>query len=319
MKTDSPPDPRLLVGWAGADDAAVYQMDDERALVLTTDFFPPMVDDPYEFGAVAAANALSDVFAMGGKPLVALNLVAFPAKTVALEVLGEILRGGHDKVREAGAVIGGGHSVVDEEIKYGLAVTGEVSPQKVWCNGDVRIGDVLILTKPLGTGLINSAVKADGDDGPAVKEAIRWMSTLNGIGIEHLHSADVGGVTDVTGFGLLGHASELAEGSPATLVIRASDVPGINGIEHYFQDRLKTRSARETRAYQADSIELDDSIDAWTNELLFDPQTSGGLIVSIRPEDAESTVERLRESGLERTTIIGEAVAREGETRVRVI
>lgn len=276
-----------------------------------------MVDDPYTFGMVAAANALSDVFAMGGRPLVALNLVGFPSKLLPLEVLGAILQGGADKVREAGAVVGGGHTVEDTEVKYGMAVTGEVHPDRVWKNGNVRPDDVLLLTKPIGTGLINGAVKQDAASGPAVAEAQRWMATLNGIGIEHVLAEDVVAVTDITGYGLLGHAREMAEGSAARLVIEARSVPRIGGIEAFFLDRLKTRAARETRAYMKDAIRIAETIDPWTQELLFDPQTSGGLLIAVRQEGAERLRDRLREAGLERTEIIGHATRwHAGEGRV---
>ncbi len=315
-----PKDDNLLVGYAGADDAAVYRINDHQAIVATTDFFPPMVDDPYAFGAVAAANALSDVFAMGGKPLVALNIVGFPSKKLPLEVLTAILQGGADKVKEAEAVIGGGHTVEDHEVKYGLAVTGEVHPDRIWANGTVRIDDAVILTKPLGTGLINSAVKVDGATGPAVDGAIRWMSTLNGTGISHLHAADTSCVTDITGFGLLGHARELAASSPATIVIDASLVPTIIGIEKYFQDRFKTRGARETREYTENSVSLPENLDPWRNEVLFDPQTSGGLLLTVRQEQADDLVKKLQDSGLEQAAIIGSVEAEKTPgLKVRVI
>jgi selenide,water dikinase len=302
---DQPKNSNLIVGFAGADDAAVYRLDDDRAIVVTTDFFPPMVDDPYSFGMVAAANALSDVYAMGGRPLVALNIVGFPAKMLPLSVLSEILQGGADKVRESGAVIGGGHTVEDHEVKYGLAVTGEVHPDKVWANGSIRVDDAVILTKPLGTGLINSGVKVDSVTGKSVDEAIRWMSTLNGLGISHLHEADVSCVTDITGFGLLGHAAELAAGSPGTIVIDDKSVPTIVGLEDFFQDRYRTRGARETREYTAGAVEVPASMSDWRNEVLFDPQTSGGLLITVRQEQADDLVKKLQDSGLEFTAVVG--------------
>lgn len=311
------PNDDLVVGYAGADDAAVYRIGDNRGLVVTTDFFPPMIDDPADFGEVAAANALSDVFAMGGRPLVALNIVGFP-KGLDLEILGEILAGGARKTAEAGAVIGGGHTVVDGEIKYGLAVTGEVALDRVWANGALRAGDAVILTKPIGTGLISSAVKRNADDGPAVKEAVRWMKTLNGLGIEHLHAADVSAATDVTGFGLLGHACELVGGG-ATLVIERDRVPRIPGVEAYFVDECKTRGSRESREFFGDRIGLPDDLDEWTRDLLFDPQTSGGLLVGVRPDEAESVVAGLRDAGLEHAAVIGDVRAREDDFDLRLV
>lgn len=307
----------LIVGYAGADDAAVYRIGDNRGLVVTTDFFPPMIDDPGLFGEVAAANALSDVFAMGGRPLVALNIVGFP-KGLDLDILGEILAGGARKTAEAGAVIGGGHTVVDGEIKYGLAVTGEVTLDKIWANGALRPGDAVILTKPIGTGLISSAIKAKADNGPAVQEAIRWMKTLNGTGIEHLHAADVSAATDVTGFGLLGHACELVGGS-TTLVIERDRVPRIPGIEEYFVDECKTRGSRESREYFGNRIGLPEDLDDWTRDLLFDPQTSGGLLVGVRPDEADHVVGHLRNAGLEHAAVVGDVRPREGEFDIRLV
>jgi len=312
-------DPRLLVGFHGADDAAVYKISDDFALVATTDFFPPIVDDPYAFGAIAAANALSDVFAMGGKPLVALNLVCFPTKTLPLEMLREILQGSTDKVAEAGAVVGGGHTIEDSEVKFGLAVTGSIHPDHIWRNGAVRPGDVLILTKPLGTGLVTSAIKSRAATGPAVDEAIRWMSTLNGVGIEHVKAASVSAVTDVTGFGLVGHGRELAEGGHATLVIEAASIPKLPGIEEYLSEDNLTGGAARNRRYNAPYVHVADTIDRWDEELLFDPQTSGGLLIAVRETGADDLCRKLRESGLEHATVIGHAVDRKADIRLEVI
>jgi selenide, water dikinase len=306
----------LIVGYAGADDAAVFRIGENRGLVVTTDFFPPMIDDPSDFGEVAAANALSDVFAMGGRPLVALNIVGFP-KGLDLDILGEILSGGARKAMEAGAVVGGGHTVVDSEIKYGMAVTGEVALDQVWANGALRVGDVVLLTKPIGTGLITSAVKTRSDDGPAVKEAIRWMKTLNGLGIEHLKAADVSAATDVTGFGLLGHACEFVGGA-GTLVIERDRVPRIPGVEDYFADDCRTRGSRESREFFGSRISLPDDLDDWDRDLLYDPQTSGGLLVGVRPHEADELVDRLRESGLELAAVIGDVRPREEGLDIRV-
>jgi selenide, water dikinase len=286
---------------------------------MTVDFFPPMVDDPRLFGQVAAANSLSDVYAMGGRPLVALNLVGFPSKKLSLEILAEILNGGAEKVHEAGAVIGGGHSVEDQEIKYGMSVTGEVHPDRVWKNGQVRRGDLLILTKPIGSGLICSGVKNQAACGAVVDEAIRWMTTLNGTGIEHLHAARVSAATDITGFGLVGHARELACGSGTTLVIRSADVPRIAGVEQFFDAALRTGGGRQTKEFVKPVVALPAALDEWSHELLHDPQTSGGLLVAIHPDDADRAVARLQESGLVYARVIGEAVAQEGDICVRVV
>lgn len=211
-------DENLMVGVETADDAAVYRVSDEVALIQTVDFFPPMVDDPYTFGQIAAANALSDVYAMGGEPRLALNVVAFP-NCLGAEVLGEILAGGASKVQEAGAVLAGGHSINDEEPKYGLCVSGFVHPDRIWKNGGAQAGDVLLLTKPLGVGLINTAVKAGMASAEAEKRAVESMSCLNKIAMEVLREAEIHSCTDVTGFGLTGHALETARASKASLVI----------------------------------------------------------------------------------------------------
>ncbi len=306
------------MGFGGADDAAVYKISDDRALVMTTDFFPPMVDDPYQFGEVAAANALSDVFAMGGRPLVALNIVGFPSKQLSLDILGAILEGGARKVKEAGALIGGGHSVEDAEIKYGLAVTGEVHPDHIWANGKVRIGDALILTKPIGTGIITSATKLSKDNGPTVQEAIRWMTTLNGKGLEYLLEASVSAATDITGFGLIGHARELVEKSGAALLIDAASVPRIKGVEDYFQEQYCTRGARESREYVGTAARIETDLDRWSEELLFDPQTSGGLLVALPEDQVEKVLAGMKSEGLEEAARIGTVVKAEDEAIVRI-
>lgn len=286
---------------------------------MTVDFFPPMVDDPFVFGQVAAANALSDVFAMGGRPLVALNLVGFPSTTLSLDILGEILRGGAVKVHEAGCVIGGGHTIEDAEVKYGLSVTGEVHPDRVWKNGAVKAGDLLVLTKPLGTGLASSAIKKEGRRGGPIADAERWMATLNSVGIEHLWAARVSSATDITGFGLLGHARELVAGSGHRLRIRASDVPRLAGIEELYLPKMKTGGARRTREYVKKFVTLPADLDEWSEEILYDPQTSGGLLAAIDPRDAETVVRRLKDSGLEKATIIGEVIPGDGTTEIEVV
>lgn len=308
-----------MVGYSGADDAAIYRIAPDRALVMTVDFFPPMVDDPFVFGQVAAANALSDVFAMGGRPLVALNLVGFPSTTLSLDILGEILRGGAVKVHEAGCVIGGGHTIEDAEVKYGLSVTGEVHPDRVWKNGAVKEGDLLVLTKPLGTGLASSAIKKEGRRGGPIADAERWMATLNSVGIEHLWSARVSSATDITGFGLLGHARELVAGSGWRLRIRASAVPRLAGIEELYFPKMKTGGAKRTREYVKKFVTLPADLDEWSEEILYDPQTSGGLLAAIDPRDAESVVRRLRDSGLERAAIVGEVIPGDGSTDIEVV
>ncbi len=301
------------------DDAAVYRLDSKRALVVTTDFFPPMVDDPRTFGEVPAANALSDVWAMGGQPIVALNLVGFPINCLSSDVLAEILNGGADKIAEAGCVLGGGHTVEDAEIKYGLAVTGEVHPDRIWCNGTLQAGHVLILTKPVGTGLINSSVKVDHADNETVREAIRWMTQLNGHGLNFIEAARVSGVTDVTGFGLIGHAREMALGSTCAVEIDSTRVPLITGLETCFKKKYKTRGAADTRSACGDDVLLPEGCDPWMIETLFDPQTSGGLLIAVDPDDATSLTKGLIESGFTETCVIGEVVPLADGPTVRVL
>lgn len=305
------PHPNLLAGFEGAEDAGVYRLDDERALVVTTDFFPPVVDDPFAFGQIAAANALSDVWAMGGRPLTALNIVGFP-KALEPEVLGEILAGGADKVREAGAVIAGGHSIFDSEVKYGLAVTGEIHPDRILRNTGGQPGDVLILTKPLGAGLATTAIKKKQAEGPAIDEAIRWMSTLNGVGLDAILAAKVSALTDITGFGLLGHLREMLGDHHLAAQIEVDALPLLDGVAEFFDDALRTRGARDNHKMVAPDLTLPDGLDSWDHELLFDPQTSGGLLLAVAEAKADALVKQLRSEGLERAAIIGHLVASEG-------
>lgn len=271
-------DPDLLVGFDGSDDAAVYRLSPELALVSTVDFFPPMVDDPRLFGRIAAANALSDVYAMGGRPVLALNLVTFPQKADK-EVLGEILRGRAEKVREAGALIGGGHSIYDHEPKYGLAVSGLVQPDRIWRNNTPAEGDALLLTKPLGSGLVMAANRAGLAGGEEYLAATSVMERLNKYAAEALHSYPVNAVTDVTGFGLAAHAAEMA-GGDKTLVIDADSLPLLPGALAYAAEYLATAAGQRNRNHLAGRIDLG-PVDPARQELLFDPQTSGGLLVSL--------------------------------------
>jgi selenide, water dikinase len=306
----------LLVGHEGADDAAVYRLTDEIALVQTLDFFTPIVDEPYDFGRVAAANSLSDVFAMGGTPKVALNIVCFPDDALDVSVLHDILRGGHDVVHEAGAVIGGGHSVSDPELKYGLSVTGVVHPDRLWTNAGALPGDVLVLSKPIGTGVLSTAIKR-GALGPDDEAAlVRTMSTLNraaadaghrigdGLGEDPIHA-----VTDITGFGLLGHAIEVARSSSVGLTLRAGDVPLLPRARWAAQERYLTRGETDNRTYLGDQVAFADGLDAPLRSLLLDPQTSGGLLFFVAPDHADALVTALQDAGAPAAAVIGEANA----------
>lgn len=279
-------DPSLLVGFETSDDAAVYRVTDDVAVIQTLDFFTPVVDDPYTFGQVAATNALSDVYAMGGEPKIALNIVEFPGE-LDPDILGEILKGGADKVREAGAVLVGGHSIQDDVPKYGLAVTGFVHPDKIYKNYGCREGDVLILTKQLGSGIVNTAVKAQMASAQSEREVIRVMTTLNRKAKETARRHTVHACTDVTGFGLLGHCSEMASASGAVIEINAKDVAYISGAKEYAQMGLIPGGAYKNRRHVSSILEAGDVEEVWL-DLLCDPQTSGGLLMAVPEAEAQS-------------------------------
>lgn len=296
------PDENLLVGFGGSDDAAVYKLTDDLALVQTLDFFPPMVDDPYTFGLIAAANALSDVYAMGGTVKTALNIVCFP-ESYDLNLLGEILLGGNEKVTEAGGVLAGGHSIYDADVKYGLSVTGVIHPDKILPNNGGHVGDKLILTKPLGVGLVATANRIGAADPEAMALAIKSMTTLNKYAAGVLSSYRVHGCTDVTGFSLLGHLSEMLAGDKSALV-RAADVPYIPAARHCAEEFYLTAAAQRNRNFLEGQVRFQTD-DFAMEEILFDPQTSGGLLAAIDPRDAEPAMEALVKLGLP-CGIIGE-------------
>lgn len=289
-------DGNLLVGVETADDAAVYRVSDEVALIQTVDFFPPMVDDPFTFGQIAAANALSDVYAMGGEPRLALNVVAFP-NCLGAEVLGEMLAGGASKVKEAGAVLAGGHSINDEEPKYGLCVTGFVHPDRIWKNGGAQAGDVLLLTKPLGVGLVNTAVKAGMASEEAKRCAVESMSCLNKLAMEVLREVEVHSCTDVTGFGLAGHALETARASGVSLVIETGRLEVLPDALFYASMGLVPEGTYRNKTYNKKDVWLDEKVEEALEDLVFDPQTSGGLLVSLGREDAEAVLVKLEKAG----------------------
>jgi selenide,water dikinase len=277
-----PADSRLLVGLDTFDDAGVFVVADDLALVQTVDFFAPIVDDPYAFGQVAAANALSDVYAMGGEPLTALNIVGFPSDKLPMQVLAEILRGAEAKVREAGAVVIGGHSVIDDEVKFGLAVTGRVDPRAMLTNSAARAGDRLVLTKPIGTGVLATAAKR-GELAPVHERAsIETMTTLNRLAGRAARDVGVRCATDITGFGLLGHASHIARASGVTLLIRADAVPVLPGARDAVARGVRTGGGDRNRQYVESLVDWG-STGEDERTLLVDPQTSGGLLVSLPP------------------------------------
>jgi selenide, water dikinase len=273
-------DSRLLVGLDTFDDAGVFAVSDDVALVQTVDFFAPIVDDPYSFGQVAAANALSDVYAMGGEPLTALNIVGFPTDKLPMSVLTEILRGADDKIREAGAVVVGGHSVIDDEVKFGLAVTGRVDPRAMLTNAAARIGERLVLTKPIGTGLLATAAKRGELAAADERVLIETMATLNRGASRAAREVGARCATDVTGFGLLGHASHVARASGVTLIIRAAAVPVLPGAREAATRGIRTGGAERNREYLDRLVDWGSAGDV-DRELLVDPQTSGGLLLSL--------------------------------------
>jgi selenide,water dikinase len=298
-------DPNVLVGSATADDAAVYKLDEDRALVLTTDFFTPIVDDPYEFGAIAATNALSDVYAMGGRPLTALNIVGFPDELLDVDVLAEILRGGAEKAKEAGIDIVGGHTIKTDEPIYGLAVTGMVDPKRIASNAGGRPGDVLVLTKPIGLGIITTAAKQDRDSLGAIVEAIRLMSTLNRGAAEAMATVDVHACTDITGFGLLGHLRNIARASECVAHVRLAGVPVIEAAWAYVREDIAPGGTHANWRFLNECVEYEAGVDKPSQLVLCDAQTSGGLLIAVAPSDADKLVAELRARNTPCAAIIG--------------
>ena len=298
----------MIVGTETSDDAGVFRLRDDLAIVNTVDFFTPIVDDPYVFGQIAAANALSDVYAMGGDPTTALNIVGFPKGKMELEILGEILRGGAEKAIEAGVVVIGGHSLIDAELKYGMAVTGVIHPDRVIRNVGVKAGDALVLTKALGTGIITTALKKRQAPPKAVKAAVESMTTLNRVASKVMREFDVHACSDVTGYGLLGHGQEMASGSEVTIEFDARALPVLHGAVRLAGLGNLTGGCKRNRAYLTDKIAIDPKIRDGLVEVAFDPQTSGGLLIAIDEPDAEKLVARLRDNGIASATVVGHAV-----------
>ena len=276
-------DPRVLVGRESFDDAGVFVLRDDLALVQTVDFFAPIVDDPYEFGQIAAANALSDVFAMGGEPLTALAIVGFPVGSLPMSVLTDILRGAQDKVREAGATLVGGHSIIDEELKFGLSVTGQADPRRLLTNAAARAGDVLVLTKPLGTGLLATASKQDRLDAAARDALHESMRALNAVASRAALAADLRCATDVTGFGLLGHASHVAKASRCTIRIQGGALPELPGARALWRGGTRTGGAERNESFVAPLADWSRAAPE-DRALALDPQTSGGLLLAVPPD-----------------------------------
>jgi selenide,water dikinase len=302
--------PDLLVGLGHPDDAAVWRLDEARALIVTTDFFTPVVDNPYDYGAIAAANSLSDVYAMGGTPFLALNIAALPPDLPA-EITGEILRGGAEKAKEAGVVIAGGHTVQDKEPKYGLVALGFVHPEKMMTKGGAQAGDVLALSKPLGTGVTTTALKQGKADPTDVSEAAGWMKRLNRIAAELAVEFGVRGGTDVTGFGLLGHAFEMALASGAGLRFSFGSLPFIRGARRYAQDWIFPGGSMDNRHYFGPHVRFATGIEEAEQMLAFDAQTSGGLLLAVPSGTMEALMERAAQVG-QVLWEVGEVVEGEG-------
>jgi selenide,water dikinase len=292
-----------------AEDAGVYKLTDDLAVIQTLDFFTPIVDDPYSFGQVAAANALSDVYAMGGRPLTVMNIVCFPIKTLDISILKDILRGGMEKVHEAGAIVVGGHTVEDNELKYGLSVTGTIHPAEVVLNTGAKASDRLILTKPLGTGIISTAIKGGVADASAEAEIIRSMTTLNRKAAELMQETGVHAGTDVTGFGLIGHASEMIDQSNVGIVIHANAVPFFPEARKFAEMGMIPGGLHRNRDFRAHMVTVEKSVPDYLADILFDPQTSGGLLISVSAEKADGLLGRMHREGIKEAAIIGEVVA----------
>jgi selenide,water dikinase len=290
--------PDLMVGYNTADDAGVFRISENLALAQTVDFFPPIVDDPYFFGQIAAANALSDIFAMGGRPITALNIVAFPKGTLPAEMLGDILRGGKEKVEEAGAIVVGGHSIKDTELKYGIAATGLVDPNRIILNSGAKPGDVLFLTKRLGTGLITTGIKRNKASAELTDVVIKQMAELNRTACELMLQYDVHAATDITGYGLLGHAYEMATASNVTLRLFADKLPLLPEALAMAEAGMIPGGANDNREFLEGKAVVDDRVDRRINIVAFDPQTSGGLFIAIPESQATEFENELKKHGL---------------------
>jgi len=299
----------VIVGLDRADDAGVYRVNDDLALIQTVDFFTPIVDDPYWFGQIAAANALSDVYAMGGVPKTAMNLVGFPLEQMDMSILREILQGGIDKMKEAGVVLVGGHSVEDPELKYGLSVTGFIHPKRILTQKNLKGGDRLILTKPLGTGIVNTAVKG-GIASPEVVESVtHLMARLNQKPAEIMSRYEVHACTDITGFGLLGHLAEMVLDSGCGIRLQSDRIPIIPEAREYAQMGFIPAGAYRNREFRSGMMEFLPSVDRFLQDLLFDPQTSGGLLISVSEKDSADLLRALKTGGVHEAVIIGDVIS----------
>ena len=305
-----PTDSNLIVGLERADDAGVYKITDDIAIIQTVDFFTPIVDDPYWFGQIAAANALSDVYAMGGIPKTAMNLVAFPIKHMDISVLRQIIQGGLDKMKEADVVLVGGHSIQDNELKYGLSVTGFIHPDRILTKKNLKIGDHLILTKPIGTGIINTAIKGGLASDEIIQKVTHLMAALNRDAAEIMSHYPVHACTDITGFGLLGHLAEMIEDSEFGIEVMNNMIPIIPETFNYARMGLVPAGAYKNREFRESLVKFDLSVDRLMQDVLFDPQTSGGLLSCVKEDRSDDLLTELREKGMNDAAIIGKVVSK---------
>lgn len=292
------------------DDAGVYKLSDELAIIQTIDFFTPIVDNPYDFGQIAVANALSDVYTMGGRPVTAMNVVCFPIKKLDISVLKDILKGGIDKMKEAGVALVGGHSVEDNELKYGLSVTGIVHPRRLVTNSGARPGDKLILTKPLGTGIISTALKAGKASKKTVTKVTTFMASLNKTASELMQETGVHACTDITGFGFLGHACQVAENSKVGIKINSDSIPIFREAIEFAKEGLCPGGLDRNREFYGRMVKFSESVPDYIRDILFDPQTSGGLLISLPAKAATELLPKLQKAGIVEATIIGEVVSK---------
>lgn len=296
-----------------ADDAGVYKISEELAIIQTVDYFTPIVDDAYSFGQIAAANALSDIYAMGGVPKTAMNLVGFPLKQMEISILRQVIQGGLDKLKEADVVLLGGHSVEDSEMKYGLSVTGFVHPEKVLTKKNLKSGDLLVLTKPLGTGVINTAIKGGMASEAIIKDITRMMAELNRAAAEVMKQFSVHACTDITGYGLLGHLAEMVEDSGMALRLESRKIPILPEAMDYAGMGMMPAGAFKNKEFRLHMIEFSSEIDPLIQDILFDPQTSGGLLICVKREQADDLVNKLIEEGVRESKIVGEVISNPAE------
>jgi len=311
-------DPNLIVGMERGDDAGVYKLREDLAIIQTLDFFTPIVDDPYTFGQVAVANSLSDVYAMGGKPVVAMNIICFPINKMDISILQEVLKGGLAKMREAEVLLVGGHSVEDDELKYGLSVTGIVHPEKVWGNQGAIAGDRIVLTKPLGSGIISTALKGKAVDQGLVDRCIEVMTSLNKRASELMKAVDIHACTDITGFGLLGHVCEMIEGSDVGMVIDSSAVPYFHEVKELVEMGMVAGGLHRNKKFRMHMVDVAPHVPDYVTDVFFDPQTSGGLLFSLPEDQAEDIVKKMHAEGIEDAAIVGEVTGKpKGKILVR--